>query len=408
MKKIVALILSGLLLFVAGCGDTGALSSSSISDMDSVQTGDVSSVTSGVSQTETGTTTEVTAASTTTGQKTSAKATASDNAAATTTLQEQVYIPTMPTSALASNQRQLIPDNDFYYGLTVRSQKDHSNGDAFSDLGQFQYRTKSGTPSWIIAQWDSGPCLWKDRVQSAANVLTDGLTKWVTYLKDDGISLRLNSAPYYATKPNKAAAAGDYWPHLLLEAPDFGYSSLGKKERSWYRCDMDNLTLSMDVRLSAYNYVANPHDYAHVCQYLMYFYVKGVQSSDFVWFGVTLFYSEQEKTGLSVHMDGGKADASGQLIYQIGTDACYAQADGSLWKNGKPAPGEKWVHIEMDMSKHLKEMYAAAQEKDYFSNKVSSLGDLLIDGMNVGFESVGTYDVTMDIRNLSLISTREN
>ena len=319
-----------------------------------------------------------------------------------------VYIPTMPTSALESNQRQLIPDNDFYYGMTVRSQKDHNNGDAFSDLGKFQYQTKSGTPSWIIAQWDSGPCLWKDRVKSEANVLTDGLTKWVTYLKDGGVSLRLDSAPYYANKPNKAAVAGDYWPHLLLEAPNFGYSSLSKKERAWYRCDMDDLTLSMDVRLSAYSHVDNPHDWAHVCQYLMYFYVKGVESSDFVWFGVTLFYSEQEKTGLSVHMDGGKADASGQLIYQIGTEATYAQANGSLWKNGKPAPGEKWVHIEMDMSKHLKEMYAAAREKGYFSNKVSSLGDLMIDGMNVGFESVGTYDVTMDIRNLSLISTRKN
>ncbi len=405
MKRMFVLILTVLLLCVTGCDSQGPASSVPTSGFDGNETESAVSTQLDSSQTDDSSTTSSTAAQRTSSTTTTVKPT---SATKKTSLQEQVYVPTMPTSGLAANQRQLIPDNDFYYGMTVRSQKDHDNGDAYSDLGQFRYMTKNGTPSWIIAQWDSGPCLWNDRVSSAANVLTDGKTKWVTYLKDGGISLRLDSAPYYANKPNQAAIAGDYWPHLLLEAPDFGYSALGKRERSWYRCDVDELTLSLDVRLSAFSHKPNAHDFAHISQYLLYFYVKGLDSQDFVWFGITLFSSEQEKTGLSVHMDGGKADASGQLIYQTGTDACYAQANGSLWKNGKPAPGGDWVHIEIDMAKHLKEMFAAAQDRGYFSNKVKSLADLKIDGMNIGFESVGTYDVTMDIRNLSLVSARED
>ena len=167
------------------------------------------------------------------------------------------------------------------------------------------------------------------------------------------------------------------------------------------------LTLSFDMRLSAYSYTPNSYDYVYTCQYMLYFYIKGVESPDFVWFGIRPFCSEQENTGLYMAMDGGKADASGQLIYLIGSTECFAGADGSLFKNGKPAPGEDWVHIEMDLTKHLKEMFTAAQEKGYFSDKVQSLADLKIDGMNIGFESTGTYDATMDIHNLSLISTRE-
>lgn len=322
-----------------------------------------------------------------------------------TTLADTPYIPSAgPT--LAPNQRQLIPDNDFYYGMTVRSQKDHQNGDRFTDLGQFRYLTKNGSPSWIAAQWDSGPCLWRDRVSSAADTLTDGKSKWITYLRDSGLSLRLNSAPYYAGKPDHAAAAGDYWPHLLLEAPDFGYSSLGKRDRAYYRCDMEKLTLSMDIRLSAYAYTANPHDYAHLSQYLLYLYVSGVDSPDRIWFGVTLFSSAQEKTGLYVARDGGKADASGSLIYLLGTEDTYAKADGSLWKNGSPAPDSRWIHVELDLTASLHDMFTAARSMGCLSEKAASLSDLMINGMNVGFETVGTYDVTIDIRNMELVSTR--
>lgn len=416
MKRILLVALSIMLLCTTACDSQEPVESAPTSESTSEPTESESKTTFSTqleaTQSETSMSklqTDKTTTKNTTISSTSSKSTSTtpESTTAKTSLLDQPYIPTVPISNLAANQRQLIPDNEFYYGMTVRSQKDHNNGDAFSDLGHFRYLTQNGTPSWIIAQWDSGPCLWKDRVASAANVLTDGKSKWVTYLENGGISLRLNSAPYYADKPNQAAAAGDYWPHLLLEAPDFGYSSIGKRERAWYHCDMDDLTLSFDMRLSAYSYTPNSYDYVYTCQYMLYFYIKGVESPDFVWFGIRPFCSEQENTGLYMAMDGGKADASGQLIYLIGSTECFAGADGSLFKNGKPAPGEDWVHIEMDLTKHLKEMFTAAQEKGYFSDKVQSLADLKIDGMNIGFESTGTYDATMDIHNLSLISTRE-
>ena len=406
MKKIAVWLVSVLLLCLTACADSGQpdeslLPESTAAGSTAASTGQTEAASSAA---ETTLTTVRTAASSAASQRSTSAKPASTTAK--TTLADQPYIPPTAGSTLAPNQRQLIPDNDFYYGMTVRSQKDHQNGDTFSDLGQFRYLTKNGSPSWIVAQWDSGPCLWKDRVSSAANTLTDGKSKWITYLQDGGLSLRLNSAPYYTAKPDHAAAAGDYWPHLLLEAPDFGYSSLGKRERAYYRCDMEKLTLSMDIRLAAYAYTENPRDYAHLSQYLLYLYVSGVDSPDRIWFGVTLFSSAQEKTGLYVARDSGKADASGDLIYLLGTEDTYARADGSLWKNGRPAPGNRWVHVELDLTAPLHDMFAEARLRGCLSDKVTSPADLAISGMNVGFETVGTYDVTVDIRHMNLISTR--
>ena len=51
-------------------------------------------------------------------------------------------------------------------------------------------------------------------------------------------------------------------------------------------------------------------------------------------------------------------------------------------------------------------MFAEARLRGCLSDKVTSPADLAISGMNVGFETVGTYDVTVDIRHMNLISTR--
>ena len=195
MKKIAVWLVSVLLLCLTACADSGQpdeslLPESTAAGSTAASTGQTEAASSAA---ETTLTTVRTAASSAASQRSTSAKPASTTAK--TTLADQPYIPPTAGSTLAPNQRQLIPDNDFYYGMTVRSQKDHQNGDTFSDLGQFRYLTKNGSPSWIVAQWDSGPCLWKDRVSSAANTLTDGKSKWITYLQDGGLSLRLNSAP---------------------------------------------------------------------------------------------------------------------------------------------------------------------------------------------------------------------
>lgn len=300
--------------------------------------------------------------------------------------------------------KQIIPDNKFSKGFVIRSQKDHANGDAIRDLGVFP--ASSAAPKWLIAQWDSGPCLWNNKTEYSETVISDGVSKWVTIGDEGTISLHLNSEPYYSAKPDGAAIAGDYWPHLLLECPDFGYSSLSEADQAYYSCGVKKLTLSFDLNMKRYSLTENPKDWVEANQFLMYFYVRSKTGNDFVWFGVQLFDNRGEAGEDYCALDGGNASASGNLIFSIGRSTVLESADGSFWKDHVPHASDDPVHIELDLSRALEKMFRQGCSRNYFSSDVRSLDDLYLDGMNVGFETIGTFDTEICISNLSLISER--
>lgn len=298
--------------------------------------------------------------------------------------------------------RQLIPDNEFRGGFIIRSQKDHTKNNAICDFGVFP--SGSTNPCWLIAQWDSGPCLWRERIVTEDTLISDGISKWVTLGENGAVSLRLNTSAYYSTKQDRAAAAGDYWPHLLLECPDFGYSSMSEDEKKFCGCSAEKLTLSLDLTMKRYSVCVNPKDWVEADQFLLYFYVKSKTGNDFVWFGVQLFDSRFRCGDDYCALDGGKADASGRLIYSVGLTDVFEASDGSFWGEKGPAASENAVHIELDLKKALKKMIERGLAMDYFSPDVHSLEDLYINGMNVGFETIGTFDTEFSISGLSLIS----
>ena len=43
--------------------------------------------------------------------------------------------------------------------------------------------------------------------------------------------------------------------------------------------------------------------------------------------------------------DGGKADASGAMIFSIGSKYVYENSHRTLYKNGVPDAGGDWVHV---------------------------------------------------------------
>jgi len=313
-------------------------------------------------------------------------------------------------SAISYKTLQLIPDNSFQTGFTVWSQKDHNNGNLFSELGAFQYDATEGkTPTWTLSSWDSGPTElyndWIALLDSGAEfsqyIMTDGSYRTVVYdPSNNAISLSLDSSYYYN---GRAAAAGDYWPHLLAAQGTFDYFSMDEETKAYYSCSADKLIVSFDMCMPEYSQTANAKDYVEAAQYYIYFYVRGRNSSDFVWFGLQLFDSRSENSGYYMGIDGGKADASGKLIYVIGRSDLLGNSTGSFWKDKKPYPSDEWYHVEIDVVPYLERAFNLGQAYySYFS--VDSLDDLVIDGMNFGFELIGTFDVTISIANLELTS----
>lgn len=320
-------------------------------------------------------------------------------AAADTTAAATAPAQTEPEEA--KKEMQIIPDLTFTDGIQLISQKDHANGDAFSVLAEHDfYGGEANAPVWRLAQWDSGPCFVENRIESEPTVITDGMGRSFGYDPETNVmTLELDTSLYYHGKP---AVQGDYWPHFLIEQDNFSQSLESSKDQVFLSCDADSLVLSMDIRLMEFLETPIDGDWTRAAQFLMYFYVKGTDSHDFCWFGVQLFDNRGDRTNHYIGYDGGKADSSGAMIYSIGSKYVYRNSGRTLYKNKEPDLGGEWVHVEIDLKPYLEDMLKKGQADEYFT--VDSLSELYIGGMNVGWETIGTFYHTMEIRNLQLIS----
>ena len=288
-------------------------------------------------------------------------------------------------------KKQLFADTKFKNGFNVLSQQ--NNGITTEKLGEFTYSSRSGSPEWSIAQWNSGPCLWADRVQSDEYTITDGLTKTVRYNPwDHSVSMRMNAANVYNGQP----ADDSPWPHLLLEQSPFPNSINNKA----YCCDCDNIFLEMKIRISDFK-DTTVQEGINAVQYLAYIYLKSYDGRDFVWFGVNLFDSRgPQETFMSIDTAG-----SNKMIYSLSTEDTFGELEKSLYRDGAPYVSDKWVKVRVDLKPHIDKMVNALNEQNYFASTLTS-SDLYIDGTNIGFEVHGNFDCTVDIKDYSLTSLR--
>ncbi len=286
--------------------------------------------------------------------------------------------------------KQLFIDPEFSGGFAVVSQQTVNNSGV--TLGNFTYNENS-TPSWMIAQWNSGKCLWADRIESDAYTLTDGISKTVSFNPaDNSVSMRLNAANIYNGKP----ADENNWPHLLLEqSPICAYGALSDADKAFYNCSADRIVLSLDIRLSDFKDTTNK-DGINACQYLAYVYLCGVEKNEFVWFGINLF-DDRGYQNTYWALDKG----SGNMVYSLSTKDTFGLEYRSLFRNGKPYASDEWVHVEVDLTPHLDDFIKKANESDTFGREISR-EDFYIGGTNIGFEIHGNYDCTVDIKDYKL------
>ncbi len=299
----------------------------------------------------------------------------------------------LDTPLYGYKSKQLLSDINFENGFHVLSQQISNNTSV--KLGEFKYSDSIQSPSWMIAQWNSGPCLWSERVESDGYTITDGKTKWVTYNPDEtSVSMRLNAAGVY----NGIPAGETEWPHLLLEqSPIRDYSVMSDEEKAFYSCDSDHLVLSLDIKLSEFVDTINT-DGINAVQYLAYFYMSAVDGSNFIWFGVNLFDSRgYQDTYWAPDSVGGL------MIYSLSTKDTYGSNSKSLYRNGKPYVSDEWVHVEVDLAPHIDELINKANKSGVYPEPITA-DDFYISGTNIGFETHGNYDCTVEIKDFSLTS----
>jgi len=283
--------------------------------------------------------------------------------------------------------KNILPDSDFSRGFRIISQKDHANGEEYHELGRFYPAGPADSPAvWGAAQWDSGPCLWADRLPSPPQTITDGTAKELTRREDGSLIMRLNTAPFYGGKPHRE---GMYWPHLLIE-----------QSGSFRQPVTEGLQVGLDLRLTAYSHTPIEGDFVRAAQFLLFLYLHSMDNRDFVWFGLHFFDSRSAFSPAYVGYDGGKPDASGAMIYSVGEAGIFGEE--SLWRGGAPNPDGVWRSVSVDMLPHIEKVLEIGMAEGYFKS-ARRPQDFYIDGLNIGWESIGTFDHTMEIRNLSIM-----
>ncbi len=298
---------------------------------------------------------------------------------------------------------ELIPDPTFQRGMALLSQKDHAHGDRVEVLAKHSfYGNEPRATRWSLCQWDSGPCLVENLIESDPSTITDGKSRMFKYEPSTNtMTFWLDTSAYYRGKP---AVLGDYWPHLLIETSDYSYSSKDPDEQLFFRCDSDAIIISFDIKLDKYSITPIEGDWVEAAQFLLYVYVKGIKTNDFCWFGLQLFDNRYDLSDNYIGYDGGKADASGAMIFSIGSKYVYENSHRTLYKNGVPDAGGDWVHVSIDIKPFLEQMFEHGKSEKYF--KAKSLSELIINGMNLGWETIATFDHQMEMRNLSVKSYR--
>ncbi|MBO5421002.1 MAG: hypothetical protein J6A67_03555 [Clostridia bacterium] len=286
--------------------------------------------------------------------------------------------------------KQLFADAGFENGFVVMSQET-ADGAGVS-LGEFTYGGVE-SPSWMIAQWNSGPCLWQERAESDVYTLTDGKTKTVMYNPiEKSISMRLNAANIYNGEP----ASFDAWPHLLLEqSPLCDYSSLSEKDKAFYSCDADRMVLDLNIRMTDFVDTTNSEG-VNAVQYLAYFYLKDEEKHRFIWFGVDLF----DNRGYN-DTSWANDKASGNMIYCLSTKDTYGKKYKSLFRNGRPYISQDWVNVHIDLKPHILKVFEKANKENLYGEKIYP-EDFFVGGTNIGFEIHGNYDCTVEIKGFAL------
>ena len=304
-------------------------------------------------------------------------------------------IPTAePTPEKEYTSMQLFEDTEFRNGFTIMGQNTVKRGNVYIDP-----ENQEGTgekPSWMIAQWNSGPCLYRDRAESAQNIVTDGTIKTVTFDPSDrSISLRLNTIPYYDGKPGTT----EKWPHLLLEQSPLDIDPKKPDDAEklpYYSCSVDKMVVTLDIRMNDYKFVYV--DGVNAAQFLSYYYIKSKDNKDFIWFGVPLFDNRGE-TGIYWALD---TAGSNQMIYSIASTDTYKNSPHSLLNGaGEPIVSDEWIHVEVDIRPHIEALLELGLKEGKFKS-AKTLNDLYISGVNIGWETIGSFDIDVQIRNFKL------
>lgn len=301
------------------------------------------------------------------------------------------------TGGGAPKEIELFPDNHFANGFNAYpGNKSFEDGtypeNDWTDNVVLKYDENTSGTSWQLQQ---AGCIYD--LNDIYNPITkaypervdgyyqfNGVSNYVHVNPDIGeITLGLNASKEYEhTRKDK-----ENWPHLLLQNMLTENISIAELESLTFTIDLE-IGCEMKMPESEFN------ENLHTAQFLMYIIVNtnsAMDAGEYFWFGIP-FYDYRYKSAMKPNamIDNGTSGNTGKVIYQMGNQ--------DFAPNGFEL--NKKYSIEIDLIEKFQDALAAAHSLDRMLN--TTLEDLNIANMNIGWELPGTFDVYSTISNFSL------
>lgn len=245
-------------------------------------------------------------------------------------------------------------------------------------------------PCWRLAEWASKHPLFthRDVFESKSEYTLQNEAKSIKRSADGSLSISIRTDNEY----DHSRKEGEPWPHLLLEQ-EFE----GQKIAPMKRLDLD---LSLDF-LALESFMNGVRNDLHTLQVSLYFAIgnrnkKSPSYLDFYWFGLPFIdaprYHFPKKW---VNRDLGKEDATRKLIYAI---------DPAIYMKEPFMVGDR-LDVKLDILPFVLEAFEEAKRRGYLG--VTTLNELEILSLNLGFEVTGTFNGKIRINRFSINKEEE-
>lgn len=175
------------------------------------------------------------------------------------------------------------------------------------------------------------------------------------------------------------------WTHLLLEQSPFDAPiTLTRAKHVW---------ANIDFEMTKYVDYGDNDPGLHAAQFSWFIYLKNQDKNspgygDFLWFGLSFFDNRHEFVPLYANQDF--AMPNGSFIYTLGS---------KLYLDAPPTVGRRFP-VHYDILPHIIDAMDTAKERGFLTQ--SQYQEMTLDGMNIGWEIPGMFEVGVRINSMQI------
>lgn len=303
-----------------------------------------------------------------------------------------------PSPSPSPKTYEMIVDNKFENGIIIEA----ANGTEYMPENRwpFEYRfnyneAKTGS-SWRLAQHYCSYGLADNYASGEAEpTKEDGYyiyrdnSKVLKVNSDTGsIVLELNASEEFSSP----RVQYQNWPHMILQEAFSNQVMFN---------ELESLILNMQIKMHKMTNHMTSEEYnpsLHTIQFIMYIYLysnSSLDSGEFFYFGIPIYDYRHRTMAESGMIEANSTGTNGKFIYQMPTVA-YLPTGVDV--------GEKY-DIKINLLDNMSRGLELAQSMGKLTH--TTVDDLYITSMNVGFEITGTFDCSIEMSSLSLIATEK-